>query len=232
MGIEDILFPNVRGENWQMMTWERIALTGVLSRIKPKGGIEVGVYHGGSLSLASQYVDHLIAIDIDPEVPHRVAAAPNVELIIEPSSVAIPKAFAMHEAAGRPVNYVLIDADHSADGVRRDLELVLTHKPSEPMFIIMHDTGNPDTRRGLLSVDWAANPHLVSFDCDFVPGQIIEHSVSNGRGEVWGGLGLAYLDPTPRQGPPQVLQSAATSIRCLHHCSPNLEILESASRER
>ncbi len=225
---EDILFPNVRGEKWQMMPWERIALTGVLSRVRPKGAIEVGVYHGGSLSLASQYAEHIIAIDIDPEVPGRVPAPPNCEFLIAPSTEAIPQAFAKHSAAERPVNFVLVDADHSAEGVRRDLELVLQYVPTEPMFVIMHDTGNPDTRRGVLSVDWAANPHLAVVECDFVPGQIIEHSVVNGRGEIWGGLGLAYLDPVPRRGPPQIRQSAATSIKCLHHCAPDLSILATA----
>lgn len=226
---DHILFPDVRIENWQMMQWERIALTGILSRLRPKGAIEVGVYHGGSLSLAQQYCEHIIGINIDPAVRGRVAPAANVELLIAPSATAIPDAFARHAATGRPVNYVLVDADHSAEGVRRDLELVLQYTPTEPMIIVMHDTGNPDTRRGLMSVEWDSNPYLKMFDFDFVPGQIIEHSVSNGRGEIWGGLGLAYLDPTPRQGPPLIIQSAATSIRCLHHCAPDLGVLRKSS---
>lgn len=222
-----LLFPGVILENWQMMQWERIGLTGVLSRLNPRGALEIGVYFGGSLSLTSQYAESIIAIDIDPEVPGRFACPDNVDLRIGASTNLIPQALADFEARGIPLNFVLVDADHSRDGVKRDLELVLAYIPREPMVILMHDSGNPDTRAGILSVDWAANPHLHLIDCDFVPGQIIEHAVTETSGEVWGGLGLAYLDPRPRSGPPEIRQSAYTSIRCLHHCVPDLTILTS-----
>ena len=221
----EILFPNVRQDHWQMMPWEKIALTGVLSRVKPKGAIEIGVYYGGSLSLAAPFCQKIVAIDIDPEVNGRFAKPANSELWIAPSSEAVPAAFAHLEAQGLPVNYVLIDADHSAEGVRRDIELVLNHIPREPMFVLMHDSGNPETRRGIWSADWGRNPHLHFLDLDFVPGQIIEHEVHGDRAEVWGGLAIAYFDPTPRTGEPIAQQSARTSIRCLHACAPDLSRL-------
>lgn len=222
---DNLMFPGVRLDNWQMMQWERIGLTGILSRLRPRGALEVGVYHGGSLSLTSQYAETIIAIDIDPEVPSRFTCPQNAELRIGSSTDLIPQALADFEARGIPLNFVLIDADHSAAGVRRDLELVLAYQPREPLLVLMHDSGNPDTRSGILSVDWAANPHLHFIDCDFIPGQIIEHAVTESSGEVWGGLGLAYLDPQPRAGAPEIRQSARTSIRCLHHCGPDLTIL-------
>ncbi len=222
---DDIIFPNVISENWQMMPWERIALTGLLSRMKPKGALEVGVYYGGSLSLTSQYVEKIIGIDIDEAVRDRFVPASNVELWIGDSIDLIPRALAQFTAQGLPLNFVMIDADHSAAGVRRDIELVLDYTPVEPMLIVMHDSGNPDTRNGILSANWAKNPHLHSMECDFVPGQIIEHAVTAERGEIWGGLAVAYLDPTPRVGEPRISQSAYTSIRSLHHCAPNLKIL-------
>lgn len=223
---DELIFPGVRGENWQMMPWERIALTGVLSRLRPRGGLEVGVYYGGSLTLTSQYAGRIIAIDIDPEVPDRFDVPDNVDLRIGASTEEIPKALRDFREAGVPLEFVLIDADHSAEGVRRDLELVLSYEPDHPMIVMMHDSGNPDTRRGILSVDWNANPHMRFVDCDFVPGQIIEHAIHDGRGEVWGGLGLAYLDAGHRTGPVEIRQSAATSIRSLHRCAPDLSILD------
>lgn len=221
----ELLFPGVLSNNWQMVHWERIGLTGVLSRMKPRGALEIGVYHGGSLSLTSQYAEAIIAIDIDPEILTRFTCPSNVELRVGSSADLIPQALADFESRGIPLNVVLVDADHSAAGVKRDLELVLAYKPTEPMIILIHDSGNPDTRSGILSVDWAVNPHLHLMDCDFIPGQIIEHSVSHDCGQIWGGLGLAYLDPRPRDGAPEVRQSARTSIRCLHHCAPDLTIL-------
>jgi hypothetical protein len=222
---EELVFPGVVVDNWQMMQWERIGLTGILSRVRPKGALEVGVYYGGSLSLTSQFAEQIIAIDIDPEVPSRFRCPDNADLRIGSSQDLIPQALADFEARGIPLNFVLIDADHSAAGVKRDLELVLAYEPREPLVVLMHDSGNPETRRGILSVDWSSNPHVHFVDCDFIPGQIIEHAVTETSGEIWGGLGLAYLDPTPRSGAPEIRQSAKTSIRCLHHCAPDLTIL-------
>ncbi|MBR0644700.1 class I SAM-dependent methyltransferase [Plastoroseomonas hellenica] len=222
---DDLIFPNVITQNWQMMPWERIALTGLLSRMKPKGALEVGVYYGGSLSLTSQYASKIIGIDIDEAVLSRFERPSNVDLWIGSSTDLIPRALEWFSKANIPLNFVLIDADHSAAGVKRDIELVLQYRPTEPMLIAMHDSGNPDTRQGILAADWTRNPHVHMVECDFVPGQIIEHSVTAERGEIWGGLALAYLDPILRPGPLTIQEGARTSIRCLHHCAPDLSIL-------
>lgn len=229
LSLNEFIFPGIEMENWQMMPWEKIALTGLLSRIRPKGAIEVGVYYGGSLSLAGPYCENMLAIDIDPAVHNRFKKPDNVEIWISPSTEAIPRAFAHFDRLGVPVNYVLIDADHSAAGVRRDIELTLQYVPKEPMVIVMHDSGNPDTRSGILSANWGASPYLHSVDIDFVPGNIIEHSISNNKGEIWGGLALAYLHPVPRTSAhPYIKESACTSIRSLHHCARDLSILPPA----
>lgn len=223
--LNDLLFPGVELDNWQMMAWERIGLTGVLSRVRPKRALEIGVYHGGSLSLTSQYAEKVIAIDIDPAVRGRFPCPQNAEIRIGSSVDLIPGALEELRREGVPLNFVLIDADHSEAGVRRDIELVLTYRPSEPMVVLMHDSGNPATRRGIMAADWAANPHLHYVDVDFIPGQIIEHSVADGRAEIWGGLALAYLDGTVRPGAPVLYEGARTSIQCLQRCAPDLSIL-------
>lgn len=226
MLFDDIIFPGVLVDKWQMMPWERIALTGLLSRLKPKGALEIGVYYGGSLSLTAPFVDEGIAIDIDPEVSQRFQPPSNVNIWIGDSSTLIPKAVQYFSQPGKELNFVLIDADHSADGVRRDIELLLAIEVRAPLVVAMHDSGNPETRAGILSADWGRNPHCHFVDLDFVPGQIIENSVSHGRAEVWGGLGLAYFDHNRRTGPVQIVESARTSIRCLHHCASDLSILD------
>jgi len=141
---EDVVFPGVVRDNWQMMGWERIALTGVLSRLKPKTALEIGVYYGGSLSLTAQYAEKIVAIDIDPDVPDRFECPPNVDLRIGNSSDLIPGILGELRQVGAQLNFVLIDADHSAAGVTRDIELVLAYVPTAPMIIMMHDSGNPD----------------------------------------------------------------------------------------
>src|SRR5258707_13648327 len=94
--------------------------------------------------------------------------------------------------------------------------------PREPLVVLMHDSGNPGCRQGILSVDWASNPHCYEVEVDFVPGQIPEHRVKNGSGEIWGGFALAYFDPIRRKGAPIIRQSAATSLRCLRSLLDNL----------
>lgn len=223
---QEFLFPGVICENWQMNESERIALTGVLARIRPRGGLEVGVYYGGSLSLASQFVQHLVAIDIDPAVRGRFAVPENVELVVGNSQDLIPKALARFEKLNIPLEYVLIDADHSAEGVRRDLNLVLRYRPRKPMVILAHDSGNLECRAGILAADWGSNPHVHFVQCDFVPGQIIEHSIQDGRGEVWGGLALAYLDPQPRTFDLVVSQGAITMVRAAQFVAKDVSLLD------
>jgi hypothetical protein len=94
------------------------------------------------------------------------------------------------------------------------------------MAIVVHDGGNAECRRGLTLVDWQSNPYVHDVELDFVPGQIIEHSVSGGMGEVWGGLALAYLDSRVRSHPLQVRAGAATTVRALHRCAADLSLLE------
>jgi len=230
--MDDLLFPSIPIDNWQMMQWDRIALTGILSRLRPKCALEIGVYFGGSLALTSQYAERIIAIDIDPAVLDRFAVPANADLRIGNSVDLIPSILDEITKAAIPLNYVLIDADHSAEGVRRDIELVLEYKPIEPMFILIHDSGNPECRRGICAADWNKSRYVQSVECDFVPGQVIEHSVKDGKGEVWGGLAVAYLTPTERHGAVQINQAAKTSIEWLHKLSPASSSIFSHLRPR
>jgi hypothetical protein len=225
---QDLLFPGVIRENWQMMECERIALTGVLARTRPRAALEVGVYYGGSLSLAAQFCQSIIAIDIDPAVRDRLELPRNVELLIGNSREMIPKALARLEELRLPLQYVLIDAEHSPEGVRRDINLVLKYLPRTPMLMLIHDSGNAGCRAGILAADWNSNPRVHFVQCDFVPGQIIEHSIRDGRGEVWGGLALAYFDPRPRSGNIVVSEGSATMVRAAQVVAQDLSLLASS----
>lgn len=213
---ENLLYPDVPLQNWQMLNSDRIALAGLLARIRPKMALEIGVYYGGSLTLTAQFSQSIIAIDIDTEVSKRFPVPSNADIWIGNSVDLIPRALKQIESRGQSLNYVLIDADHSRQGVRRDIELVLDYQPKEPMVILMHDSGNPDCREGIKTAAWSKNPYVQWVDCDFVPGQIIEHTVVDGRGEVWGGLGLAYLNGEKRSGDLVVRESAKTAVHALH----------------
>jgi hypothetical protein len=222
---DDFLFPGVVREHWQMEGPDRIALMGVLARVRPKGALEVGVYYGGSLSLTSQFAQHIIAIDIDPAVRERVKVPANAELMIGNSLDMIPRALERFKKLNLPLEYVLIDADHSKEGVRRDINLVLEYKPERPMLILAHDSGNPDCRAGILAAKWQSNPYVHYVQCDFVPGQIIEHEVHDGRATVWGGFALAYLNPQPRASELVVSQGSITMVRGLQFLGRDLSLI-------
>ena len=131
------------------------------------------------------------------------------------------------ERDGVALNFILIDADHSTEGVRRDIEAVIGRlsPPKQDCFIVMHDSGNPACRQGILSADWASCAYVKSVEVDFVPGQIIEQALGRDASEVWGGLAMAFLSPAPRVHPLVVQASCRTSVAALHHCAANLKIL-------
>jgi hypothetical protein len=209
-----------------MLIPERIALTGLLARLRPQRALEVGVFHGGSLSLIAQFCERVWALDIDPEVPHRFHLPSNVDLRIGDPTDLLPNMLNELDAAGVALNFALIDADHSADGVRRDIETLIQRPtpPREPMFILMHDSGNAECRRGISNAGWAACPYVHHVELDFVPGQIIEHAIRDGRGEVWGGLALAYLSPQPRTGDLTVSAGSAHTIAAIQRCAKELAL--------
>lgn len=213
--------------HWQMLLAERMALTGLLARLRPRNALEIGTYHGGSLSLIAEFAERVWAVDIDPEVPTRFAVPANADLRIGPADGLVAGIMDELAARGVALNFILIDADHSTDGVRRDIETVIGRfsSPKEPCFIAIHDSGNPACRQGILQADWASCPFVHAVELDFVPGQIIEHAVGPDRGEVWGGLALAYLTPTPRLQDLTIQASSRTSVAALQRCAADLSLL-------
>jgi len=225
--LDEILYPGVPTANWQMLPVERMALTGFLSRIKPRHALEIGTYYGGSLSLIAQYAERVWAVDIDPDVPGRFSVPENVDLRIGPPEGLVSRILEELEISGVALNLILIDADHSADGVRRDIETILNRPmpPREPCFILMHDSGNPECRRGISTANWAACPYIHSVELDFVPGQIIEHAIQGNKGEIWGGLAMAYLSPQPRTHTLVIQGGSKTSVAAMQHCAGDLSVL-------
>ncbi len=212
-----------------MLLAEKMALTGLLARLRPRNALEIGTYYGGSLSLIAQFAERVWAVDIDPDVPNRFTVPPNVDLRIGAPDGLVTGIMDELARAGIALNFILIDADHSTEGVRRDIETVIGRlsPPKDDCFIVIHDSGNRACRQGILSADWASCPYVHSVEIDFVPGQIIEHARQGDAGEVWGGLAMAFLSPRPRAHPLVVQASSRTSVAALHHCAANLSILPS-----
>jgi len=184
------------GEEWAMSFAERFALSILLQSINPKTSIEIGTLHGGSLSVIANYSKKVYSLDINAESVQRLKRRhANVEYVCGDSSETLPKL--LEKIKSDPINFVLIDGDHSTDGVKRDIENILTYNPPEEMFILMHDSFNPDCRKAIKESDWEKNKHVKWIDYDFIPGFI--NSIPGWEGEMWCGFALAYLSKEIRE---------------------------------
>ena len=162
-------------DQWQMLDSERAMLLALLSRLKPQCAIEVGVYRAGSLGVLAPHAAKVYALDIDPGCAASYADRfPNVEFITGPSGTTLPALLDRLQASGESVDFVLIDADHTAAGVRGDIESVLRYRPAKrPLYLVMHDSFNPECRRGMKEANWEANPHVHTVEIDFVVGMMV-----------------------------------------------------------
>jgi len=211
---QDILYPNCLHDNWQMYDSERLALTALLACHRPRCAIEVGTFQGGSLSLLSQYSEMVFSIDIDPSIPEKFQQFKNVSFLTGPSSVVLALLLKELDDAEIAVDFILIDGDHSPEGVKRDITSLLSYVPQKPLFVMLHDSYNPGCRQGMLEADWARSPYVAWVDIDFIPGRIVEHD-GPFHGELWGGLALAYFSPVPREHVFQISCSAETMFRVM-----------------
>lgn len=208
---QKVLYAGCLTKEWQMSDSERLGIAAVLNRLKPKCAIEIGTYRGGSLSLIAQYVDVVFSIDIDSSIPEKYKQFTNVSFFTGPSQVILPTLLQELNNAEIPVEFILIDDDHSAAGVKRDIEIILDYVPKKPLIVMMHGGFNPECRRGMLEADWQKSPYVQYIDIDFIPGRVVEHGGGN-DGEMWGGLAIAYFSSAKRVGKVDVGATASRAF--------------------
>jgi cephalosporin hydroxylase len=184
---------------WQMEYYERACLTFVIQSFKPSVAIEVGTACGGSLAVLSRFSKKVFSFDIDRASSEYLKGRwSNVEFIVGDSKQKLPPILEKVQREQSDSTFVLIDGDHSQAGVRTDLNNVLKFVPRFPTVIMAHDSFNPGCRAGMLEAQWAENPYVHSVEIDFQHGSIFDRSTP--PGQMWGGLALAVLLPTKRQG--------------------------------
>jgi hypothetical protein len=186
--------PVIGDVTWQMTYGERFALEGLLSQLQPDLAIETGTAQGGSLRRIAAHSDEVHAFDIAPEVADLVSQLPNAHFHIGDSAVLLPQVLAEFDAAGRHVDFALIDGDHTFDGVQRDTAAVLGSAACRHTLIVFHDAANDDVRGGLDALNLPSHPKVALCMLDFVPGYIgvPDHAVYPLA--IWNGLGLVVLD--------------------------------------
>jgi hypothetical protein len=196
---------------WWMSPAEQAAVVFILEQLRPQTAIEIGTQFGGSLQAISKYSTRVYSIDIDPEVPKLLNGVfSNVTYLTGASDDLLPRLFDQLQDGCSGLSFVLIDGDHSRVGVQKDINHVLRFRPTVPLYILMHDSFNPECRAGIRSAVWDSNPHVQAVELDFVPGFV--NPAPAYRNELWSGLALAILTPDKRTGPLTITGRAQLSF--------------------
>jgi hypothetical protein len=190
----------------QMAAAEQLSLIALLSAIRPSCAIEVGTAEGGSLQVLADLSTKVFALDRAFAIPERLPRFANVEFVTGDSHETLPALMRQLHAERVPCPFILIDADHSADGVRRDIESVIPVAPLVKTYLVLHDSFNPECRRGMREAPWASSPYVHSVELDFVQGWFHCNGVGPQR-EMWGGFALAVLALEIRRGPLQIQEA-------------------------
>ena len=192
-------------KSWQMTLGERAALEGLLSDLSPPLSIEIGTAEGGSLRCIAAHSAEVHTMDLAPGIS---SPPPNVNLHIGDSKEVLPALLARFAAERRNVDFVLVDGDHSSDGVRTDVLNLLSSPAVGGTVIVLHDTMNESVRAGIDAVRFEQFAKVRYVDLDFVAGFLARRG--SFAGELWGGLGLVVVEEGARAAP-------ASPYEDLHH---------------
>ena len=173
---------------WAMLPGERAALEGLLSMLRPSLSIEIGIWRGGSLDLVSRHSEVVHAFDLERKPEVTAERFPNVTFHIGDSHELLPAVLAELDRAERNVDFVFVDGDHSAHGVRQDLEDLLRAACSGQTVILLHDTLNERVRAGIEEIDLERMDGVRFVDLDFVQGRVMREGPQ--KDELWYGLGM------------------------------------------
>jgi hypothetical protein len=177
--------------DWQMSFGERAALEGLLAQVRPALAIEIGTAAGGSLERLAAHSGEVHSLDLSHEPLTRRLPA-HVHLHTGPSAELLGPLLERFSDDGREVGFVLIDGDHSFEGVADDLATTLRSSATARAAILVHDTMNAEVRAGIESVHPESWEKVVYYEPDFVPGYVF--AAGPVRNQAWGGLGLIITD--------------------------------------
>jgi predicted O-methyltransferase YrrM len=181
---------------WSMSKAEQSVLIQLLQQIKPKVSIEIGTYNGGSLQALSAYSEQVYAIDLMPKYrDERCDAFNNVDYLIGDSKTIVPELVDKLNNSNDTVEFVLIDGDHSSQGVLDDITNILKLVPKQPIVIILHDSFNPNCRKGIKAYNYNSNNYVHAVELDYVTGLFNHDGLYR---EMWGGFAAIFMKPEKR----------------------------------
>ena len=165
----------IQNPDWLMSSREKLGLIGLLHCLKPKKVLELGYHRGGATEWLSQFSEQVITVDVN----EFVADAPNLFHNVEAWNCPTLEATSRIKKEKLFFDLAIIDADHSRKAVSADINGIIEHSD----IILMHDSFNPDCRKGMIDALKKQNSH--AYYLDFIT------SISKSDG-LWGGLAIAW----------------------------------------
>jgi len=194
--------PNIE---WQMSRAEKYCLIHLLEKLNPEYSIEIGTYKGGSLQVLSKFSKKVYSIDIDSEPKHTLENQfDNVIFKVGKSHDIIKNVIEDIESKNGKLNFILVDGDHSKDGVKKDLECILSCNLKHPLTVILHDSFNPQCRSGMKSINYKKYNFIEHIDLDYIHGCF---SPNTNHREMWGGFAIIKINPKIKKPNFKITQS-------------------------
>ncbi len=178
---------------WQMSRAEKYCFIHLLQHLKPETSIEIGTFMGGSLQVISKFSKQVYSIDIS-EAPKKFLEDKfsNVQFRVGESHALIPQVLKEIDANNQKLEFILVDGDHTTKAVQRDLKAILNYPHKHPVTIILHDSFNPQCRKGIKSIDYSKYPHVNYVELDYIGGSYWHNETFR---EMWGGFAMITIDP-------------------------------------
>lgn len=180
-------------DRWQMTYGKRAALEGLVAAAEPQLALEVGTAQGGSLDCIAAHSREVHSFDLIAPAGEVPA---NVIVHTGDSRETLPRVLAELAAAGRTVDFALVDGDHTAAGVRADLDAIVRSPAVDLALVVLHDTMNGEVRRGVREVGLERIPRVVYANLDLIPGFLSRTDPF--ADQLWGGLGLVVVNSGDR----------------------------------
>jgi hypothetical protein len=179
--------------DWQMSRAEKYCLINLLEHKKPNTALEIGTYKGGSLQVLAKFSSTVYSIDIS-NAPKKFLEYkfPRVNYIVGKSYEILPSIFREIEEKGQKLEFILVDGDHSTEAVHNDLTCILEYPHKNPLTIVLHDSFNPQCRKGIESIDYEKYRHVKYIELDYIGGSYWHNDTYR---EMWGGLAVILIDP-------------------------------------
>jgi len=214
--------------NWQMSRAEKYTLIGLLQELKPDVAIEIGTYQGGSLQVISAYSKNVFSIDIS-KAPGEFLSGKfsNVAFVVGDSSRCLIDIFEKIKTENRRLDFILVDGDHTRKGVYKDLEAIFSYPHTNPITLLMHDSFNPECRKGIRDFLKKHPEHIAYAELDYVTGSYWHNDTYR---EMWGGLAMVKMDPHHKSTGIKIGQSQknlfeGTYVRSIHLIKDRLQFL-------